>query len=196
MDVDERELDNSKITNLKKQLEDRMNIDENQEEEILQESDDEDKEVDEHNIRVHFRNYVPRDNHLKNYIRKHQASLTHVEEQEDDTLKTKKTFLDQSNEDEDFSKKKKQHLVQKFFQSPEEATDEILKEIIGPILQEARKGTDTDATLNLLPQKVNFDLKRDIFKQLDLLEKRTLKALSEMLQEKIDLENEESSEED
>ena len=45
-----------------------------------------------------------------------------------------------------------------------------------------------------MPNKVNWDLKRGVEKRLALLEKRTQKALIELLREKLDAE--ESTEED
>ena len=88
-------------------------------------------------------------------------------------------------------------MIQKFFQSPEEATEHVLKDIVGPIIEEAKENSkNVDSTLQLLPQKVNYDLKRDINKKLELLEKRTMRTLAEILKEKIDMEMEQDSEEE
>ncbi|KAL6043368.1 ATP-dependent RNA helicase [Balamuthia mandrillaris] len=45
-----------------------------------------------------------------------------------------------------------------------------------------------DDVLNLAPKKPNWDLKRDVEKKLDILEKRTQRALYEMLKEKLEKE--------
>jgi coiled-coil domain-containing protein 12 len=42
---------------------------------------------------------------------------------------------------------------------------------------------DAEVLLNVAPKKANWDLKRDVAKRLDKLERRTLRALYEMGQE-------------
>lgn len=51
---------------------------------------------------------------------------------------------------------------------------------------EANKSCDI---LNLAPKKANWDLKRDLAKKLDILDKRTQKAIFEMVKQKFNNEN-------
>jgi coiled-coil domain-containing protein 12 len=195
----EDEIENSKIAQLKRKLENRMNIDE--EDEFSQDSEEEVADQDEKKIRIHFRNYVPRDNHLKRYILKHDKSTLLTEPTEEKQKPTQNSYLDSFDKNEDKDEKeddeKKKHMIQKFFQSPEEATEHVLKDIINPIIEEAKENSkNANATLQLLPQKVNYDLKRYINKKLELLEKRTMRTLAEILKEKIEMEMDQDSEED
>lgn len=73
----------------------------------------------------------------------------------------------------------------------EERTAEMLKNAISSIV---KSGKQQD--IELIPQKVNWDLKRDVLKQLKQLNVKTQKAIAELLKEKIEQENEELSDED
>lgn len=52
--------------------------------------------------------------------------------------------------------------------------------------------TDIDVT-NLAPRKVDYDLKRSIAKKLQKLEKRTQKAISELIRDRLKSQNDENN---
>jgi hypothetical protein len=53
-----------------------------------------------------------------------------------------------------------------------------------------------DPFLNIAPKKLNWDLKREVADRLDQLRKRTLKAINEIVAEKVRQQEEEEEEED
>jgi len=69
---------------------------------------------------------------------------------------------------------------------PDIATD------INTKLEKLRNGADP-ASISLAPKKANWDLKRDISKKLELVEKKTQQSLLELIQEKL---SKQSNEED
>jgi hypothetical protein len=144
---------------------------------VIEMSDDEEEQASTSSldttqkIRITFRNYEPRDYNLKKYVKKHS-----IYSFEDESSSRKVTYYD----------------------TIEEATEQILQQTVIPIIEQARAAAQQtgDATLHLIPQKINYDLKRDVTKKLELLEKRTMKALAEILKEKLSLEEEEESSDD
>ena len=58
-------------------------------------------------------------------------------------------------------------------------------------LMESAKNTSTEIDLNTLaPRKANWDLKRDVEKKLSKLERRTKRAMAELIREKLKSEKE------
>eukprot|EP00038_Savillea_parva_P001109 m.101466 g.101466 ORF g.101466 m.101466 type:complete len:101 (+) comp10392_c0_seq2:388-690(+) len=52
--------------------------------------------------------------------------------------------------------------------------------------ESAKKGKDEDVDLlNLAPQKIDWDLKRDIAPKLEKLERRTQRAIAEIINERL-----------
>ncbi|KAG2381333.1 hypothetical protein C9374_006322 [Naegleria lovaniensis] len=174
--------DSEQLTEL---IDDYMQDDE--QDEIIEAIDDEEEELDQENTksntqnrtRLIFRNYDPMDYKLKRYKKRHYATLDPHEK------------------------------TSKYFASPIEATEVILRDQISGLLEEAAKlqslagldkmleGEEDNSDSNLLkPRKLNEDLKRHIKDQMDFLEKQTNQALREMLQERIEEEEEEEDEEE
>ena len=75
-------------------------------------------------------------------------------------------------------------------------TSKILKDELEKEMKRAANSSQSKAKFekSLMPNKINWDLKRGVEKRLALLEKRTEKAIIELLREKIDAE--ESTEEE
>ncbi|KAF0976194.1 hypothetical protein FDP41_004869 [Naegleria fowleri] len=155
--------------------------------EIIEAIDEEEEELEQEQEgtksndrpRLIFRNYDPTDYKLKRYKKRHYATLDPREK------------------------------TSKYFASPIEATEVILRDQISGLLEEAAKlqslasldkmleGEEDNSDLNLLkPRKLNEDLKRHIKDQMDFLEKQTNQALREMLQERIEEEEDEDEEEE
>jgi hypothetical protein len=69
----------------------------------------------------------------------------------------------------------------------ENSTDELLKEVLGDLIEQVKE----DKEIQLIPTKLNWDLKRDLSKKLKILNQRTQKIINEIRQEKLDQEEDE-----
>jgi hypothetical protein len=69
----------------------------------------------------------------------------------------------------------------------ENSTEELLKEILGDLIEQVKE----DKEIQLIPTKLNWDLKRDLSKKLKILNQRTQKIINEIRQEKLDQEEDE-----
>lgn len=129
-------------------------------EETVQDTDEEDDE----DFPIRFRNYTPREQHLKKFVALPIVTVTTMDD-----------------EGQEHSKRT--------FKTLEDETADLIKEHIGPIMESAKPKKD-DNPLSLVPGKLNWDLKRDVMPKLQLLEKKTMEALAEMLQNKMEAEEE------
>jgi coiled-coil domain-containing protein 12 len=83
------------------------------------------------------------------------------------------------------------------------ATPVSSKSMLQDALREAQRDTqrgtaplDATAVVNMAPKKINWDLKRDIQPKLAKLEKRTQKAIVEMLKKRLELEASQAADDD
>lgn len=87
-------------------------------------------------------------------------------------------------------------------QKIEEKTEEKKTSVLQEALQEAQSDISTskskqqNAITDMAPKKVNWDLKRDIQEKLSKLERRTQKAIVELLKERLEREAIEETNED
>ena len=144
------------------------NNDDDEAEQQQQVPEEEENAGDNNKRPVKFRNYTPADEELQN---------AEAEETEEPSSKRAKT-----SDDKPKSK---------------------LEEALEKTKQEVQAGTTTtatskeDATLTAMaPKKINWDLKRDIQPKLDKLEKRTQKAIVQLLRERLAREADEAAAQD
>ncbi|EFC50554.1 predicted protein [Naegleria gruberi] len=175
------------VGDLEYKLGSKMMIEDDDDEIVEIIDDDDDQMEDEQEVngdsaipsRYVFRNYEPTDYKLKRYKKRNYATLNTSEK------------------------------TSKYFATPIESTEVILRDTLAPLLEIAAKqqslagldkllvGEDDSAEIALLkPKKLNEDLKRQIKTELEYLEKQTNVALKDMLQERIEEEEEDSEEED
>ena len=152
--------------------------------------------VNENNKELKFRNYTPKD-----------SKLAPSTESEEPTKKKSKYNIENSNnvggdDDNDTSSKR---------QEPKSELEKALQEakVDAALTLQQQDGNDTLSGPNnvvdgssqisvtaIAPKKVNWDLKRDIAKKLNKLEKRTQKAIVELLKERMEREAEEEEDEE
>mmetsp|Transcript_12732 Transcript_12732/g.16133 ORF Transcript_12732/g.16133 Transcript_12732/m.16133 type:complete len:180 (+) Transcript_12732:114-653(+) len=131
-----------------------------------------------------FRNYTPKDATLDSANADSQTG----EGENDIERNTKRSKT--SHDDNDAKTKPKTELEQALLQAKVDAALTMKQQ-----QEEAGNSTATEVTA-IAPKKVNWDLKRDIAKKLNRLEKRTQKAIVELLRERLEREAEEQGDDD
>lgn len=126
---------------------------------------------DEENKVLKFRNYVPKDEFLD-------------QDAEEPALKRQR----QENETEGAEEK----------DEPSELDKALLEAKIDADIITKQPGTGNESEINIAsaPKKVNWDLKRDIAKKINRLERRTQKAVVELLRQRLEEEAEKEAGED
>lgn len=133
-----------------------------------------------------------------------RSKPTHSEDEETNEGETKKSIsfrnyapkdasMEQEEDEEEGSAKKKMRTEETKTSALQEALQAAQSEIAaGP----AKDQTSTGVT-SMAPKKVNWDLKRDVEKRLAKLERRTQRAIVELLKERLEREaNEQASGDD
>ncbi|KAL3945523.1 MAG: hypothetical protein SGBAC_000422 [Bacillariaceae sp.] len=120
---------------------------------------------------ISFRNYAPRDVSMEDNGKSSSGDDNH---DEGDESAAKKRRLEETGENRSTS----------------------LAEALAEAQYDISKGQSTEAVKDMAPKKVNWDLKRDIESDLAKLERRTQRALVELLKERLDKEADESEEEE
>nr|GMD37870.1 coiled-coil domain-containing protein 12 [Ipomoea batatas] len=99
----------------------------------------------------------------------------------------KEASQDQEENDENFQMKFRNYLPQDKHLQEGKLAPPVLPKFDDPMANltppEDKKEKSEDPFLNIAPKKPNWDLRRDVQKKLDKLEKRTLKALHQLGEE-------------
>eukprot|EP01080_Neovahlkampfia_damariscottae_P009537 gene9537-1742_t len=72
----------------------------------------------------------------------------------------------------------------------ENSTENLIQEVLGNLFEEVKENKE----IQLVPTKLNYDLKRDLSKKLKILNQRTQKVINEIREEKMQEEDSDSSE--
>lgn len=123
---------------------------------VAAEADHNDDPEETHKKSINFRNYAPKDNSL---------GKEEEEEKEEPTLKR-----------------------QKMEDAPNQQSSSALKDALKEAQQEiaTKQTTAVVEVSTMAPQKINWDLKRDIKDKLERLERKTQKAIVELLKERLE----------
>lgn len=123
---------------------------------------------------IQFRNYTPRDPSLES---------------------SKKRKLDEKDEGEASKKEEEPEKKKSALEEALEKAKQDLETGSGNEVVPAANHSNTELTA-MAPKKINWDLKRDIQAKLDKLEKRTQKAIVQLLKERLAKEADAAAEED
>jgi coiled-coil domain-containing protein 12 len=114
---------------------------------------------------VNFRNYAPQDESLEKNKEEPPSKRPRKEEQKDEKKVEEKSELEKALKD--------------------------AKADAAVATREASKAVGQNDIAAVVPKKVNWDLKRDITKKMNRLERRTQKAVVELLRQRLEQEAEE-----
>jgi len=114
---------------------------------------------------VNFRNYAPQDESLEKNKEEPPSKRPRQEEQKDEKIVKEKSELEQALKD--------------------------AKADAAVATHEASKAVGQNDIAAVVPKKINWDLKRDITKKMNRLERRTQKAVVELLRQRLEQEAEE-----
>lgn len=139
-----------------------------------------------------FRNYTPKDVNLNKDLRE---SVGDQEEDEAENKRLTKRSKWNYNQIEDESNNQppsssKTQLQKALIQAKADAALSLQHEASG---DKSMSSLQQPAVTSIAPKKVNWDLKRDIAKKLNKLEKRTQRAIVELLRERLEREAEEEN---
>ena len=144
--------------------------------------DNDDVEVNNNNNKpaLSFRNYVPKDGNLDNNKPAAAAAAANNDGNASKRQKTSSMSSSKYNDDDDDSNKPKSALELALAKTNRES-----REAAGHNVGES--GTWSKVT-PISTKKVNWDLKRDIQQKMDKLERRTQRAIVELLRERLEKE--------
>mmetsp|Transcript_10477 Transcript_10477/g.11288 ORF Transcript_10477/g.11288 Transcript_10477/m.11288 type:complete len:201 (-) Transcript_10477:37-639(-) len=174
------------------------------------------EQKEENPVILKFRNYVPRDKNLKKYMLHKPISFDKSDkkkekDEKEDVPKQKRQKIEGAEEDEDDEPKNEEIELddeepeKQSKLEPEEPQKELTQaekvraatyDLIERLSKfdvkeylEKELAKDDNQGINLLPKKINWDLKEEIAPKLEKLKKRTQKAIVEILREKYTIEN-------
>ena len=163
----------------------------NNDDDVINNSDNNDNNNDIHENNHHdqtdqkiinFRNYTPKD-----------ATLNSDESQP--LKKRSKTTNDDEVNDQKLIQPPKSELEIELKQAKADAEILLRQDRSTTETNLSADGSEMPSITSIAPKKVNWDLKRDIAKKLNKLERRTQKAIVELLREKLEAEAAEEDEE-
>ena len=131
---------------------------------------------------INFRNYTPKD-----------ATLNSDESQP--LKKRSKTTNDNEVNDQKLIQPPKSELEIELKQAKADAEILLRQDRSTTETNLSADGSEMPSITSIAPKKVNWDLKRDIAKKLNKLERRTQKAIVELLRERLEAEAAEEDEE-
>lgn len=131
---------------------------------------------------INFRNYTPKD-----------ATLNSDESQP--LKKRSKTTNDDEVNDQKLIQPPKSELEIELKQAKADAEILLRQDRSTTETNLSADGSEMPSITSIAPKKVNWDLKRDIAKKLNKLERRTQKAIVELLRERLEAEAAEEDEE-
>jgi len=141
---------------------------------------------------VNFRNYAPEDSKLDRSL---SSGLTsdHKNARGKKRTKYNTTDIDEDDAEKIKNTNKKTELERALLEAKVDAQMSLENE---SQISGSKTASSEPSVMVIAPKKVNWDLKRDIAKKLNRLERRTEKALVELLKERLEKEAEEKVEQD